>query len=126
MIRIKSLLSSSLLLFVVGVTVVDQANAAQNRISCSCSPMINGRTLSELSVTRTLRRQTSIAGSEWIQFSGELLFRLKQRRGLRAKSCDLAGHSLKPIWDGESDSVQDSVFLPFRDIQRAVRKADGS
>ena len=48
--------------------------------------------------------------------------RLKQRRGLRAKSCDLAGHSLKPIWDGESDSVRDSVFLPFRDIQRAVRQ----
>ena len=38
------------------------------------------------------------------------------------KPGDLAGHSLKPIWDGESDSVRDSVFLPFRDIQRAVRQ----
>ena len=34
---------------------------------------------------------------------------------------DLAGHSLRPIWEGRTESVRDSVFLPFLQIQRAVR-----
>lgn len=34
---------------------------------------------------------------------------------------DLAGESLRPLWDGEKDRVRDSVFLPFINIQRAVR-----
>ncbi|RPI81112.1 MAG: DUF4976 domain-containing protein [Planctomycetaceae bacterium] len=33
----------------------------------------------------------------------------------------LAGKSLKPIWEGRQDRVRESVFLPFLDIQRAVR-----
>ena len=31
------------------------------------------------------------------------------------------GSSLAPIWRGEKSRVRDSIFLPFRDIQRAVR-----
>jgi arylsulfatase A-like enzyme len=34
---------------------------------------------------------------------------------------DLDGQSLKQIWDGKKDKVRDSVFLPFLQIQRAVR-----
>ena len=31
------------------------------------------------------------------------------------------GESLRPIWEGKKDRVRDSVFLPFIQIQRAVR-----
>lgn len=34
---------------------------------------------------------------------------------------DLAGESLRPLWEGQKPRVRDSVFLPFQDIQRAVR-----
>jgi arylsulfatase A-like enzyme len=34
---------------------------------------------------------------------------------------DLEGESLRPLWEGRKDRVRDSVFLPFIDIQRAVR-----
>lgn len=34
---------------------------------------------------------------------------------------DLEGHSLRPIWEGRQEKVRDSVFLPFIQIQRAVR-----
>ena len=34
---------------------------------------------------------------------------------------DLEGESLRPLWEGKQDRVRDSVFLPFIDIQRAVR-----
>jgi arylsulfatase A-like enzyme len=34
---------------------------------------------------------------------------------------DLDGHSLRPVWEGRTDAVRDSVFLPYMDIQRAVR-----
>jgi arylsulfatase A-like enzyme len=34
---------------------------------------------------------------------------------------DLAGESLRPLWEGKKAKVRDSVFLPFLDIQRAVR-----
>ncbi len=34
---------------------------------------------------------------------------------------DLEGKSLRPIWEGKAPQVRDSVFLPFLDIQRAVR-----
>lgn len=33
----------------------------------------------------------------------------------------LAGHSLKPLWEGTKDKVRDSVFLPYLEFQRAVR-----
>ncbi len=33
----------------------------------------------------------------------------------------LEGESLRPLWEGAKDRVRDSVFLPFLDIQRAVR-----
>lgn len=33
----------------------------------------------------------------------------------------LAGHSLRPIWAGETDRVRDSVFLPFGNLMRSVR-----
>jgi arylsulfatase A-like enzyme len=33
----------------------------------------------------------------------------------------LEGFSLKPIWESRSTRVRDSVFLPFLDLQRAVR-----
>ena len=34
---------------------------------------------------------------------------------------DLAGSSLRPIWQGKKSSIRDSLFLPFIQIQRAVR-----
>jgi arylsulfatase A-like enzyme len=34
---------------------------------------------------------------------------------------DLEGESLRPLWEGKKDHVRDSVFLPFIEIQRAVR-----
>jgi arylsulfatase A-like enzyme len=34
---------------------------------------------------------------------------------------DLEGESLRPLWEGKKDRVRDSVFLPFLQIQRAVR-----
>ncbi|MFN0111422.1 MAG: sulfatase/phosphatase domain-containing protein [Blastocatellia bacterium] len=34
---------------------------------------------------------------------------------------DLAGENLRPLWEGKKANVRDSVFLPFLDIQRAVR-----
>jgi len=33
----------------------------------------------------------------------------------------LEGESLQPIWQGHKERVRDSVFLPFLDLQRAVR-----
>ncbi|MCX5757461.1 MAG: DUF4976 domain-containing protein, partial [Candidatus Hydrogenedentes bacterium] len=33
----------------------------------------------------------------------------------------LEGESLRPLWQGTKDRVRDSVFLPFIQIQRAVR-----
>jgi len=40
--------------------------------------------------------------------------------GIPAPS-DLEGESLRPLWEGKKPRVRDSVFLPFLDIQRAVR-----
>jgi arylsulfatase A-like enzyme len=37
------------------------------------------------------------------------------------RPADLEGESLRPLWQGKKDRVRDSVFLPFLDIQRAVR-----
>jgi arylsulfatase A-like enzyme len=34
---------------------------------------------------------------------------------------DLEGESLRPVWEGKKDRVRDSVFLPYIDIQRAIR-----
>src|SRR5262245_9689760 len=34
---------------------------------------------------------------------------------------DLDGNSLRVLWDGKQEQVRDSVFLPFMQIQRAVR-----
>ncbi len=34
---------------------------------------------------------------------------------------DLDGESLRPLWEGTKERVRDSVFLPFIQIQRAVR-----
>ncbi len=34
---------------------------------------------------------------------------------------DLEGESLRPLWEEKKDRVRDSVFLPFMQIQRAVR-----
>ena len=34
---------------------------------------------------------------------------------------NLAGESLRPLWEGKKTQLRDSVFLPFLDIQRAVR-----
>ena len=34
---------------------------------------------------------------------------------------DLDGKSLRPLWNDSSAEVRDSVFLPFRDVQRSVR-----
>ncbi len=34
---------------------------------------------------------------------------------------DLEGESLRPLWEGRKERVRDSAFLPFLDIQRAVR-----
>ncbi|HEX4948093.1 MAG TPA: sulfatase-like hydrolase/transferase [Blastocatellia bacterium] len=36
-------------------------------------------------------------------------------------SGDLEGESLRPLWEGKKARVRDSVFLPFLNIQRAVR-----
>jgi arylsulfatase A-like enzyme len=33
----------------------------------------------------------------------------------------LEGESLRPLWEGRKERVRDSVFLPFLEIQRAVR-----
>ncbi len=33
----------------------------------------------------------------------------------------LEGESLRPLWEGKRDKIRDSVFLPFLQIQRAVR-----
>jgi arylsulfatase A-like enzyme len=33
----------------------------------------------------------------------------------------LVGHDLSAIWQGREDHVRDSVFLPFQNVQRAVR-----
>ncbi|MBY0502778.1 MAG: sulfatase-like hydrolase/transferase [Bryobacteraceae bacterium] len=33
----------------------------------------------------------------------------------------MEGHSLRPLWQGTQAKVRDTVFLPFLDIQRAVR-----
>jgi arylsulfatase A-like enzyme len=40
--------------------------------------------------------------------------------GLQAPTT-LAGQSLRPLWQGKKMSLRDSVFLPFQQIQRAVR-----
>ncbi|MEN6575006.1 MAG: sulfatase-like hydrolase/transferase [Phycisphaerales bacterium] len=40
--------------------------------------------------------------------------------GVTAPS-DLEGESLRPLWERRKERVRDSVFLPFLDIQRAVR-----
>jgi len=37
------------------------------------------------------------------------------------RPADLAGESLRPLWEGKRERVRDSVFLPFMQIQRAVR-----
>jgi len=37
------------------------------------------------------------------------------------RPADLEGESLRPLWEGKKDRVRDSVFLPFIQIQRAVR-----
>jgi arylsulfatase A-like enzyme len=34
---------------------------------------------------------------------------------------DLEGESLRPLWEGKKASVRDSVFLPYLQVQRAVR-----
>lgn len=34
---------------------------------------------------------------------------------------DLEGASLQPLWAGQKSKIRDSVFLPFLDVQRAVR-----
>jgi arylsulfatase A-like enzyme len=33
----------------------------------------------------------------------------------------LAGESLRPLWEGKRERVRETVFLPFLDVQRAVR-----
>ena len=40
--------------------------------------------------------------------------------GIEAPS-HLEGHNLCSIWDGESQKVRDTVFLPYMNLQRAVR-----
>jgi arylsulfatase A-like enzyme len=40
--------------------------------------------------------------------------------GLKAPT-GLEGASLRPLWEGKQDKIRDSVFLPFLDLQRAVR-----
>lgn len=37
------------------------------------------------------------------------------------RPADLEGESLRPLWEGRQERVRDSVFLPFIQIQRAVR-----
>jgi arylsulfatase A-like enzyme len=34
---------------------------------------------------------------------------------------DLEGESLRPLWEGRKDRIRDSIFLPYLQIQRAVR-----
>ncbi len=34
---------------------------------------------------------------------------------------ELAGESLRPIWEGSRKQIRDSVFLPYIQVQRAVR-----
>lgn len=34
---------------------------------------------------------------------------------------ELAGESLRPLWEGKRRSIRDSVFLPYMDVARAVR-----
>lgn len=36
-------------------------------------------------------------------------------------AASLAGESLRPVWEGRRERVRDSVFLPFLQVQRAVR-----
>jgi arylsulfatase A-like enzyme len=36
-------------------------------------------------------------------------------------AADLEGESLRPLWEGRKTSLRDSVFLPYIQIQRAVR-----
>ena len=43
------------------------------------------------------------------------------RRDRHRASADLEGESLRPIWEGKKARIRDSVFLPFIQIQRAVR-----
>jgi arylsulfatase A-like enzyme len=38
-----------------------------------------------------------------------------------APPSDLEGESLRPLWEGKKARVRDSVFLPYMEIQRAVR-----
>jgi arylsulfatase A-like enzyme len=33
----------------------------------------------------------------------------------------MEGQSLRPLWEGKQERIRDSIFLPFLDIQRAVR-----
>jgi arylsulfatase A-like enzyme len=37
------------------------------------------------------------------------------------RPANLEGESLRPLWEGKKDRVRESVFLPFLQIQRAVR-----
>ena len=43
------------------------------------------------------------------------------RRARHPRSAGLEGESLRPLWEGKKERVRDSVFLPFIQIQRAVR-----
>ncbi len=38
-----------------------------------------------------------------------------------ARPKGLEGESLRPLWEGKKERIRDSVFLPYIDIQRAVR-----
>jgi arylsulfatase A-like enzyme len=38
-----------------------------------------------------------------------------------AAPADLAGESLRPLWEGRKSRVRDSIFLPYMQFQRAVR-----
>jgi arylsulfatase A-like enzyme len=38
-----------------------------------------------------------------------------------AAPSDLEGESLRPLWEGKKQTIRDSVFLPFLQVQRAVR-----
>ena len=38
-----------------------------------------------------------------------------------APPAGMEGESLKPVWEGKKDRVRDSAFLPYLEIQRAVR-----
>lgn len=41
--------------------------------------------------------------------------------GVPPPPVELAGASLRPLWEGKKARVRDSVFLPFLNLQRAVR-----